>query len=124
MFAGSDRTSNRGSVRDEGEGKAPDTRASQGVREGADAGKGVTSASGQRAQAAYTDYEALLDTAFTSIKEMTVACSQMGQAGVAPETAQLVMEMGQSSIFPLEQAAGAQLLLTSGTTTGKIMLQL
>jgi hypothetical protein len=27
-------------------------------------------------------------------------------------------------IFPLEQAAGAQLLLTSGTTTGKIMLQL
>ena len=34
------------------------------------------------------------------------------------------LSFGMENVFPLEQAAGAQLLLTSGRTTGKILLRL
>jgi len=34
------------------------------------------------------------------------------------------LKFEMEKVFPLEQCAGAQLLLTSGSTTGKILLQL
>ena len=53
--------------------KKPDAQASQGVRT-EHVGKGVSAASGQLAQAAYTDYEALLDDPFGAIKEIIACC--------------------------------------------------
>ena len=64
--------------------KKPDAQASQGVRT-EHVGKGVSAASGQLAQAAYTDYEALLDDAFSAIKEI-IACCKMMQAHARPCT--------------------------------------
>ena len=64
--------------------KKPDAQASQGVRT-EHVGKGVSAASGQLAQAAYTDYEALLDDAFSAIKEI-IACCKMMQAHAQPCT--------------------------------------
>ena len=59
--------------------------------------------SGQLAQAAYRDYDALFSDAFASVREIVACCSELIKSGTANKEAQLVMDMGQASLYPLEQ---------------------
>lgn len=66
-------------------------------------GKGVGAKSGQVAQAAFTDYETLFDSAFAAVREITTNSQEIIKAGVAKDEAQLVIEMAQSALYPLDQ---------------------
>ena len=66
-------------------------------------GKGVGAKSGQLAQAAFTDYESLFDSAFAAVREITTNSQEIIKAGLAKDEAQLCIEMAQSALYPLDQ---------------------